>query len=298
MKKIMVCILSYKEHQKIIRGIGDYIGLASRFDVILSLNFSGMEGETALIERILTAIAAADWPIKVYIRGVPEGVISVSCEEEAIGAIRRLNEIFVENEGGHYPWSISFKEQISSNAPKFHEYVWYLGAGDIPNSNAIDLAILLANSSDSPGVISFEILHSLVNQDSYISPVLLPRRLEAISASVYKREVISNAREFGDIWPHVEAAIKAFSLGMEGHAIISSAKKGAYVYVDAGALWLDRKAEVEINRLEIFIKTASLGCLMWEFSFKSIGYDSMLLRKDRPFFDRYWSALEYAVVSA
>jgi hypothetical protein len=194
--------------------------------------------------------------------------------------ITRLNYISNnEAQGDSYTHAISFKDQLADNLSEDHDFMWYLGAGDLPNFKAIEICKKVIFNLPKPSIVSFEVHHSPIKQNSFLCTQLLPRRLEAISASIYRHEVLLKLEEYSSNWPHIESAVAAFMQGAENHILISSIEHDASVYVDPGNNWGERKISVELERVGLYLGSSMSPRVSWEFTYFEIGYIFMHIKK-------------------
>jgi hypothetical protein len=166
-KKLAVVIPSYGEHEKILPLMGFYNVLSKYFDVTISLN-------------------------------EPDPLISARWKSLLESKVDANNNISVVARQASSSDGLSFKDHLkvisAETKAKGFVYLWIIGAGDIPNKNAIELIHSFVKGPRLFSLFSFEVHHSLQspNLDKPVGIAVVtelakpsPRRVEALSATVY-----------------------------------------------------------------------------------------------------------------
>lgn len=254
---ISINVMSYGEHKLIIENFNKYLIISKEFKISLNLNlkFSDIENPQQLID-IFKLISNNKSCINLFVRHLNFSK-HVKC----------LNDIFSLNTNT-YIRNLTFSEHLSiiSKENFYSDYIWFLGAGDYPNNNALTIL----NSSDITNfdLISFEVHHSANMESNVISHKIKIRRVEAISSTIYKRTIFNLQSKPEHSWPHLLMLCKQSNALT--HLLISHKQSKCAVYVNPQNNWQANIKNIEIERINLALDYPSSDIIEWEFSEKEI----------------------------
>lgn len=256
MADLEIYVISYKEAHRIVDNLDLYDKLSDSFVLSLSFNLdsNNQDNSIKVIKENFQRLSSISNHI--YLRS-GESSIALKSENELEAALLLHN-----SRSDHRP--LSFGDHIRCIFSESKAtYLWILGAGDYPNAEAI----LLANSIE-PGfdILTFEVLHSARAKSSSVSNQLLPRRVEAISASIYKRAVFQNSNV--DNWPHLQAVSLVKRKG--SHLLVAFNETKCGVFVDSRIQWRSRWKEIALERIDLFLGSQDNENVLWEWTFGDI----------------------------
>jgi hypothetical protein len=264
-----IYVISYKETHRIIDNLKVYQKLSNIFALSFSFNLDSSDLKDSLkgIRENFQALSSSS--SNIYLR-LGESSIILESEND-------IDTMLHNSKSDHQP--LSFGDHIrcissESNAT----YTWILGAGDYPNAQAIGILNSIEQEFD---ILSFEVLRAARDKISSVSNQLLPRRVESISCSIYKRAILQNSNV--DNWPHVQAVSLIRKKGV--HLLVAYADTGCGIFVDPDIQWRSQWKKIALERIDLFLASQDNPNILWEWTFGDI-VDAQNLLLNEPDTDR------------
>lgn len=253
---ISINVMSYNEHDLIISTFEKYLIISKEFNLTFNLNLTIKDilNPQKIID-IFKLISLNKCSINLYVR-----------HHTFTKRIECLDDIYNLN-SNNYIRFLTFAEHLSiiTKESNDSDYIWFLGAGDYPNKNALN--ILYSSDINNYDLISFDIHHSVIIKSNEISNKIKIRRTEAISSTIYKRTIVNFQTSPEHVWPHLlMLCMISHSIS---HALISYHQTQCAVYVAPNSQWIDSRSKIyviEIERINLALNYPSNNILEWDFS--------------------------------